>query len=46
MSGLSHLDELVAVALYIFREVGAECEKPVMIYGIGIDSSLMLHLAL
>ena len=46
MSGLSHLDELEAEAIYIIREVAAECEKPVMLYSIGKDSSVMLHLAL
>ena len=38
MSGLSHLDELEAEAIYIIREVAAECEKPVMLYFIGKDS--------
>jgi len=42
---LSHLDELEAEAVYIFREVAAECERPVMLYSIGKDSSVMLHLA-
>ena len=46
MSGLSHLDELEAEAIYIIREVAAECEKPVMLYSIGKDSSVMLHLAM
>lgn len=46
MSELSHLDELEAEAIYIMREVVAECEKPVMLYSIGKDSSVMLHLAL
>jgi len=46
MSELSHLDELEAEAVYIIREVAAECEKPVMLYSIGKDSSVMLHLAL
>ena len=44
MSELSHLDELEAEAIYIIREVAAECEKPVMLYSIGKDSSVMLHL--
>ena len=35
MSELSHLDELEAEAIYIIREVAAECEKPVMLYSIG-----------
>ena len=46
MGTLSHLDELEAEAIYIIREVAAECEKPVMLYSIGKDSSVMLHLAL
>ena len=46
MSELSHLDELEAEAIYIIREVAAECEKPVMLYSIGKDSSVMLHLAM
>lgn len=46
MENLSHLDELEAEAVYIIREVAAECEKPVMLYSIGKDSSVMLHLAL
>ena len=45
MGNLSHLDELEAEAIYIIREVTAECEKPVMLYSIGKDSSVMLHLA-
>ncbi|MDD5949866.1 MAG: sulfate adenylyltransferase subunit CysD [Lachnospiraceae bacterium] len=46
MKQLTHLDELEAEAIYIMREVAAECEKPVMLYSIGKDSSVMLHLAL
>lgn len=45
MKQLSHLQELEAEAIYIIREVAAECEKPVMLYSIGKDSSVMLHLA-
>ena len=45
-SNYSHLDTLEAEAIYIMREVAAECEKPVMLYSIGKDSSVMLHLAL
>jgi sulfate adenylyltransferase subunit 2 len=41
-----HLRDLEAEAIYIIREVAAECEKPVMLYSIGKDSSVMLHLAL
>lgn len=46
MGELSHLDELEAEAIYIIREVAAECEKPVMLYSIGKDSSVTLHLAM
>ena len=46
MKKLTHLDSLEAEAIYIMREVAAECEKPVMLYSIGKDSSVMLHLAL
>ncbi|RKI37665.1 sulfate adenylyltransferase subunit CysD [bacterium D16-51] len=46
MKQLSHLQELEAEAIYIIREVAAECEKPVMLYSIGKDSSVMLHLAI
>lgn len=42
---MNHLDELESEAIYIMREVAAECEKPVMLYSIGKDSSVMLHLA-
>ncbi len=45
MNELTHLDRLEAEAIYIIREVAAECEKPVMLYSIGKDSSVMLHLA-
>lgn len=40
------MEQLEAEAIYIMREVAAECEKPVMLYSIGKDSSVMLHLAL
>ncbi|MCD7929028.1 MAG: sulfate adenylyltransferase subunit CysD [Clostridiales bacterium] len=46
MRHLSHLEKLEAESIYIIREVAAECEKPVMLYSIGKDSSVMLHLAL
>ena len=46
MQKLTHLDQLEAEAIYIIREVAAECEKPVMLYSIGKDSSVMLHLAM
>ncbi len=42
----SHLDALEAESIYIMREVAAECEDPVMLYSVGKDSSVMLHLAL
>lgn len=45
MDAMSHLDKLEAEAIYIMREVAAECERPVMLYSIGKDSSVMLHLA-
>ncbi len=41
-----HLRRLEAEAIFILREVAAEFEKPVMLYSIGKDSSVMLHLAL
>ena len=43
---LSHLQRLEAESIHIMREVVAECEHPVMLYSIGKDSSVMLHLAL
>lgn len=46
MSKLSHLDALEAEAIYIIREVAAMAEKPVMLYSIGKDSTVMMHLAL
>lgn len=46
MKEFSHLDQLEAEAIYIMREVAAECERPVMLYSIGKDSSVMLHLAM
>ena len=42
---LTHLRLLEAEAIHIMREVVAECENPVMLYSIGKDSSVMLHLA-
>ncbi len=42
---LSHLKQLEAESIHIIREVAAEFEKPVMLYSIGKDSSVMLHLA-
>ncbi|MEG9295969.1 sulfate adenylyltransferase subunit CysD [Mangrovibacillus sp. Mu-81] len=46
MNEQTHLDQLEAEAIYIIREVAAECENPVMLYSIGKDSSVMLHLAM
>jgi sulfate adenylyltransferase subunit 2 len=43
---LTHLERLEGEAIHIIREVVAECERPVMLYSIGKDSSVMLHLAL
>jgi sulfate adenylyltransferase subunit 2 len=40
-----HLDELEAESIFIMREVAAQFEKPVMLYSIGKDSSVMAHLA-
>jgi sulfate adenylyltransferase subunit 2 len=45
MTGLTHLKRLEAESIHILREVVAECEQPVMLYSIGKDSSVMLHLA-
>ena len=42
---LSHLRQLEAESIHIIREVAAEFDKPVMLYSIGKDSSVMLHLA-
>lgn len=45
MSALSHLDRLEAESIHIMREVAAEAENPVMLYSVGKDSAVMLHLA-
>ena len=42
---LTHLDRLEAESIHIMREVVSEAERPVMLYSIGKDSSVMLHLA-
>ena len=42
---LTHLDRLEAEAIHIMREVVAEAERPVMLYSVGKDSAVMLHLA-
>ena len=44
-SSLTHLQRLEAESIYILREVVAECRKPVMLYSLGKDSAVMLHLA-
>ena len=41
----SHLQRLEAESIHIMREVAAKCSNPVMLYSIGKDSSVMLHLA-
>lgn len=43
---LTHLKQLEAESIYIMREVVAEFEKPVMLYSIGKDSAVMLHIAI
>ena len=42
---MTHLCRLEAEAIHIFREVAAEADKPVMLYSVGKDSAVMLHLA-
>lgn len=42
----SYLDQLEAESIHIMRETVAECDKPVMLYSIGKDSSVLLHLAM
>lgn len=44
-TNLTHLQRLEAESIHIFREVVAEVERPVMLYSVGKDSSVMLHLA-
>ena len=45
MRSLTHLERLEAEAIHIMREVVAESERPVMLYSVGKDSAVMLHLA-
>ena len=45
-AALTHLQRLEAESIHILREVVAECERPVMLYSIGKDSAVMLHLAM
>ena len=42
---LTHLEKIEAEAPYIIRETAAEAENPVMLYSVGKDSAVMLHLA-
>ena len=44
-SSLTHLQRLEAESIHIMREVVAETERPVMLYSVGKDSAVMLHLA-
>ncbi len=46
MTALTHLQRLEAESIHILREVAAEAKKPVMMYSIGKDSAVMLHLAM
>src|SRR5215210_9581354 len=45
MPSLTHLDRLEAESMHIMRETVAEADRPVMLYSIGKDSAVMLHLA-
>src|SRR4051812_19415667 len=46
MKSLTHLQRLEAESIHIFREVAVTCENPVLLYSIGKDSAVLLHLAL
>src|SRR6476660_1358121 len=46
MTRLTHLERLEAESIQIFREAASEAERPVMLYSVGKDSSVMLHLAM
>ena len=46
MIQLTHLQKLEAESIHIFREVAATCENPVLLYSIGKDSAVLLHLAM
>ncbi|MEM9179418.1 MAG: sulfate adenylyltransferase subunit CysD [Pseudomonadota bacterium] len=46
MTSLTHLDRLEAESIHIIREVAAVAESPVMLYSVGKDSAVMLHLAM
>jgi sulfate adenylyltransferase subunit 2 len=45
-AGLTKLQRLEAESIYIFREVAATCDNPVLLYSVGKDSCVLLHLAL
>ena len=45
MTSLTDLDRLEAESIHILREVVAEAARPVMLYSVGKDSAVMLHLA-
>ena len=46
MNSLTHIQRLEAESIHIMREVAAEAENPVMLYSVGKDSAVMLHLAM
>ena len=46
LTSQTHLDRLEAESIHIMREVAAEAENPVMLYSVGKDSAVMLHLAM
>ncbi|HRE20301.1 MAG TPA: sulfate adenylyltransferase subunit CysD [Rhabdaerophilum sp.] len=46
MKPMTHLQKLEAEAIFIIREVAATCDKPVLLYSIGKDSAVLLHLAI
>ena len=46
MIQLTHLQKLEAEAIHIIREVAATCENPVLLYSIGKDSAVLLHLVM
>ena len=46
MRALTHLQRLEAESIQIFREAVSECERPAMLYSVGKDSAVMLHLAI
>jgi sulfate adenylyltransferase subunit 2 len=45
MKAMTHLERLEAESIHIFREMAAEAERPVMLYSVGKDSAVMLHVA-